>query len=49
MSKLMHLAAAGIMAAIMGASLIGLATAAPQEASAAAHSCQKALCFVAFF
>ena len=48
MSRLVHLAAAGVFAAIAAASLVGLATAAPQE-SAAAESCQATICLVSFF
>ncbi|MEO1241614.1 MAG: hypothetical protein AAFX54_06865 [Pseudomonadota bacterium] len=49
MSKLIHIAAAGVFAAIAAASLVGLATAAPQAETAKAESCQKTLCLVAFF
>jgi len=49
MSKLAHLAAAGVLAAIAAASLVGLATAAPQAETAKAEACQKTLCLVAFF
>jgi|GEM_PF-2720389 len=49
MSKFMHLTAAALLAAIAAASLVGLATAAPQDASAAADPCPKTTCFVAFF
>lgn len=47
MSRLVHLAAAAIFAAIAAASLVGLATAAPQ-AGAAAESCEATLCLVSF-
>ena len=49
MSKLAHLAAATLFAAIAAASLVGLATAAPQEGVAKAEICKKTLCLVAFF
>lgn len=50
MSKLIHLAAASVFAAIAAASLVGLATAAPQEETATkAEACEKTLCLVAFF
>ncbi|MEM9618587.1 MAG: hypothetical protein AAF936_11560 [Pseudomonadota bacterium] len=49
MSKLIHLAAAGVFAAVAAASLVGLATAAPQAETEKTNSCQKTLCLVAFF
>lgn len=51
MSKLIHLAAASVFAAIAAASLVGLATAAPQQEERAtkAEACEKTLCLVAFF
>ncbi len=47
MSRLVHLAAAAILAAVAAASLVGLATAAPQEGQAV-ESCEATLCFVSF-
>ena len=47
MSKLFHVAAAGAFLVFAAASLIGLATAAPETAETA--PCEKALCLVAFF
>ena len=48
MSRLVHLAAAVVLAAVAAASLVGLAIAAPQ-ADAMAESCEAALCLVSFF
>lgn len=47
MSRFVHLAAAVLFAAIAAASLVGLATAAPQ-AGVTAESCEAALCLVSF-
>lgn len=49
MSRLMHLAAAVVFAAVAAASLVGLATAAPNGETAKAEVCKKTLCLVAFF
>ncbi len=49
MSKIFQLAAAVVFAAVAAASLLGLATAAPQGEIAEAEACQKTLCLVAFF
>ncbi len=49
MSKLFHIAAAGIFAAVAAASLIGLATAAPQMDTVEASACAKTLCLLALF
>jgi len=49
MSKLFQLAAAVVFAAVAAASLVGLATAAPQGETVTAEACQKTLCLVAFF
>lgn len=48
MSKLLHLAAAGILAAFAAASLMGLASAAPDNQAKAA-SCDKVICMLALF
>ncbi len=49
MSKLFQLVAAVVFAAVAAASLLGLATAAPQGEIAEAEVCQKTFCLVAFF
>ena len=49
MSKFFQLAAAVIFSAVAAASLLGLATAAPQGENIEAEACQKTLCLVAFF
>lgn len=49
MAKLIQMAAAGIFAAMAAASLIALATAAPNADAAAPKNCHKPFCIVAFF
>lgn len=51
MAKLANLAIVLIFAAVAGASLVGLATAAPENIAKAqnAESCDKVICFVSLF
>jgi len=49
MSKLFHIVAAGMFAAVAAASFFGLATAAPQMDKAEASACAKTLCLLALF
>ena len=50
MSKLTHIMAVVVYAAVAAASLMSLAVAASDRASVAGHEgCQAALCFVALF
>jgi len=49
MSKLFHIAAAGMFAAVAVASLIGLATAAPQLDNGEVTACAKTLCLLSLF
>ena len=49
MVKLLQMAAVGAFAAVAAASLLSLATAAPQKNAEAPKNCHKAFCIVAFF
>lgn len=49
MVKLIQMAAAGVFAAVAAASLVALATTAPDAEAAEPKNCHKAFCIVAFF
>ncbi|GJL95817.1 MAG: hypothetical protein DHS20C05_22220 [Hyphococcus sp.] len=49
MSKLLHLMAAGMLAAFAMVSFVGLATAAPDTTQALNQGCANAICILALF